>query len=363
MKFPFLISFAIALLVCSACGKRGRPLPPVERVPQRTELLSGVQRGNQIVLSWPVPLRNASEGNVQSIRRIDVYRLAEKIDAPLPLTEEDYASRATLIGSVDYEAIKSAGETLTYTDTLTFTGEPGRLRYALRYVNSSGQRASFSNFLLLEPAARIASPPLIAELRESEFALLVRWQAPATNIDGSTNLNIVGYNLYRSDAANSEGRNQPLNGATPFNGLEFADKNFRFGEEYRYVIRAVSVGPSGQAVESLNSNSVVVRPQDRYPPSAPTNVSLAVSPNGKVISLFFPANPERDILGYRVFRSTAETLPFDKWQKLTDEILTRTTYRDDKVEAGRKYFYYVVAVDSAGNVSPPSGVVSEIVPQ
>jgi fibronectin type 3 domain-containing protein len=92
-------------------------------------------------------------------------------------------------------------------------------------------------------------------------------------------------------------------------------------------------------------------------------VSLAVSPNGKVISLFFPANPERDILGYRVFRSTAETLPFDKWQKLTDEILTRTTYRDDKVEAGRKYFYYVVAVDSAGNVSPPSGVVSEIVPQ
>ena len=105
-----------ALLLFANCGKRRPPLPPIERVQQRTELLSGVQRGNQVILSWPAPRRNASDTSVQSIRRIDVYRLAEKPRAPLALTEEEFATRSTLIGSVTYDEIKSGNEVLTYTD-------------------------------------------------------------------------------------------------------------------------------------------------------------------------------------------------------------------------------------------------------
>ncbi|MBA3768717.1 MAG: hypothetical protein H0W99_17405, partial [Acidobacteria bacterium] len=141
-----------------ACGKRRSPLPPVENIPQRTELLSGVQRGNRVILSWPAPQRNAPATSVQSIRRIDIFRLAERPEAPLPLTEEEFAARSTLIGSVTYETMQNGGDTLTYIDTLELAGQPTRLRYALRYVNASGQRASFSNFLLIEPAARIAEP-------------------------------------------------------------------------------------------------------------------------------------------------------------------------------------------------------------
>src|ERR1044072_1630526 len=95
-----LLIFAFCLLPCaltfSACGKRRPPQPPVERVPQRTELLSGVQRGNQVILNWPAPRRNASDESVQSIRRVDVYRLAEAVDDPLPLTEEEFSARANL---------------------------------------------------------------------------------------------------------------------------------------------------------------------------------------------------------------------------------------------------------------------------
>src|SRR4030095_9953556 len=131
----------------------------VERIPQRTELLSGAQRGNQVILSWPALRRNAGDSSVQSIRRIDVYRLAEKPSAPLPLTEEEFGERSTLIGSVTFDEIQKAGDQLTYTDTLELGGQPTRLRYAVRYVNASGQRAAFSNFLLIEPAARIAQPP------------------------------------------------------------------------------------------------------------------------------------------------------------------------------------------------------------
>src|SRR6266576_1377253 len=161
-----------ALSLAPTCGKRRPPLPPVERIPQRTESLSGAQRGNQVVLSWPAPRRNASEGSVQSIRRVDVYRVAEKPNSPLPLTEDEFAARAILIGSVSYEEIKKAGENLTYTDTLELAGVPARLRYAVRYVNGAGQSAAFSNFFLMEPAAKVADPPVIIKtgIESSETA-------------------------------------------------------------------------------------------------------------------------------------------------------------------------------------------------
>src|SRR5262249_60657751 len=82
-----------ALSLAPTCGKRRPPLPPIERVPQRTEELTGVQRGNQVILMWPAPVRNASQGSVQSIRRVDVYREAESPEAPLALTEEQFATR------------------------------------------------------------------------------------------------------------------------------------------------------------------------------------------------------------------------------------------------------------------------------
>ena len=316
-----------------------------------------------MLLSWPAPLRNAGPGSVQSIRRIDIYRLAEKPDAPLPLTEDDFAARATIIGFLDFAAIKAGQESLTYTDKLTFTGVATRLRYALRYVNDSGQRAAFSNFLLLEPAAKIAQPPVIKAISESELSLTLKWADPSANIDGSTELNITGYNVYRASATGSAAEAELLNGLNPIAGKQFSDKSFNFGEQYSYVVRAVSLGPNGQLIESLNSNSVSVRPIDRYPPAPPANLSVAASPNSKVISLFFPANAERDIAGYRVFRTTEPDTSLDKWQQLTTDLLNRTTFRDEKVSAGKTYYYYLVAVDKFGNTSAPSKIVSEQVPQ
>ena len=349
-----------ALLLVANCGKRRPPLPPVERVQQRTELLSGVQRGNQVILSWPALRRNAADESVQSIRRIDVYRLAEKPRAPLALTEEEFATRSTLIGSVTYDEIQRATDVLTYTDTLELAGEPARLRYAVRYVNAAGQRASFSNFLLLEPAARIAQPPtMISSGKEvGEDAITISWQPPAANIDGSTPVNLLGYNVYRVAEPEIE-IGEPINEAL-LSGTQYQDRNFKFGETYRYVVRSVSLGTEGAQVESLNSNSISVSPRDTFAPSAPASITVAAAPGR--LSIFFPANPEADVVGYNLYRSTDPDLPKDKWNKLNSELLTRTTFQDEKVESGKRYYYYLTAVDEAGNVSPPSEVVSETVP-
>src|SRR5207247_8433377 len=174
------------LSLAPTCGKRTPPLPPLERVPQRTEELTGDQRGNLIVLSWPAPSRNAGESSVQSIRRIDVYRVAEKPNAPLSMTEEEFAARATVVGSVPYTDVKNAGDNLTYIDTLELAGVPARLRYAVRFVNAAGQSAAFSNFLLIEPAAKVAEPPTNVRGELSESAITINCEEPKTNMDGST---------------------------------------------------------------------------------------------------------------------------------------------------------------------------------
>ena len=358
-----LCSVAVCLLIATGCGKRRPPLPPVERVQQRTEQLSGGQQGNEVILSWPAPQRNAPNSSVQSIRRIDVYRLAEKPGAPLALTEEEFSARATLVGSVTFEQIQTAGDTITFRDALELAGQPTRLRYAIRFVNASGQRASFSNFLSIEPAARVAQAPTLSpQVKLAEDSITISWQPPAANIDNSTPVNLLGYNVYRTDESQTETGNQPLNPA-PIQGTEYADKNFQFGNHYRYLVRAVSLGTGGAQVESLNSNSVSASPTDTFPPAAPERPSVAPSePSSARLAIFFAANKEPDIAGYNIFRSTDPNLPKPNWTKLNQQLLTRTTFQDDKVESGKTYYYYIIAVDKAGNISPPSEVGSEKAP-
>jgi hypothetical protein len=351
--------FSLLLLALTlACGKRVPPQPPIERVQQRTELLSGGQRGNQVILSWPAPVRNAPDSSVQSIRRVDVYRLAEKPSAPLPLTEEEFGARSTLIGSVTFDEIKNAKDHLTYTDTLVLAGEPTRLRYAVRYVNAAGQRAAFSNFLLIEPAARVAQPPKALGTAIAEKGITISWEPPAANIDGSTPVNVLGYNVYRLDDA--EGAQTPINGGALVSGTQFVDKNFKFGEDYRYIVRAASLGTEGLQVESLNSNVVSASPRDVFKPSPPTGISIGSAPGR--LSVFFASNPEPDVVGYFIYRSEDPNLPLEKWTRLNSAPYTKNTYADVNVESGKTYSYFLRAIDSAGNLSDPSAVYSEKVP-
>jgi predicted phage tail protein len=345
------------LCLAQTCGKRRPPQPPLERIPQRTEQLTGFQRGNEVILSWPKPPRNASESSVQSIRRVDVYRVAEKTTAPLPMTEEEFAARATLIGSVTYDEIQRAQQNLIYRDALELT-EPARLRYAVRYINAAGQRAAFSNFLLIEPAAKIANPPTNVAAEPSETAISIKWEAPTTNVDGSTPVNLLGYDVYRRSRGAAAATDTPLNQA-PTTRLEFDDRNFKFGEKYSYFVRSVSLGTLGKPVESLDSNTAEANPVDIYPPSAPARPTIGPSPGR--LSLFWAANPEPDVAGYLIYRSIDPNLP-KPWNQLTTALWTRTTFTDENVEAGRTYYYYIRAVDTSGNKSDPSEVVSETVP-
>ena len=175
-------------------------------------------------------------------------------------------------------------------------------------------------------------------------------------------MNLLGFNIYRTDESQTELSHQAINSAL-VSGTEYADKTFQFGKDYRYIVRAVSLGTGGAEVESLNSNTIAVAPRDVFAPAAPERPSVAApEPSSARLAIFFAANKETDIAGYNIYRSTDPDLPKQSWTKLNQALLTRTTYQDDRVEPGKTYYYYVTAVDKAGNVSQPSEVGSERAP-
>lgn len=355
-KTPLTFILFALLTINLSCGKRKPPLPPIERISQRVEI-SGVQRGGQINLRWVMPLRNISDSSNLNINRVDVYRLAQSISSPLTLSEEEFSSRSNLIATVPVSEKDFGLMDFTFTDYLEFTGQSVRLRYAIRFVNSSGQKAAFSNFLLFEPTANVASQPQLLNVKSTEVANVLDWEAPVTNIDGSMPVNIIGYNIYRSTNENDAAK---LLNQTPVSDTKFSDESISFGQNYIYFVRAVSLGIDSEPLETVESNIVSILPMDDFPPSSPSAITIAAAPNN--LSIFFASNPEKDIEGYKIYRSTNRETPMSQWESITPQILTVNIFQDKNVEAGKTYYYYLVAVDKAGNISQPSEIIFETLP-
>ncbi len=352
-KLAFII---FVLLIGLSCGKRKPPLPPLEKVQQRVEI-SGFQRGNVITITWTLPIKNASDKSTLYITRADIYRLAEPLNNSLALSEEEFATNSTLISTLPITDADFGQKQITYNDVLEFSNQAVKLRYAIRFANASGQKAAFSNFLLIEPIARVASSPTFLNATISEQSIKLDWIAPNLNVDGTKPANILGYNTYR---ANSDLEIPILLNPYPITDVSFNDKNFEFEKTYEYFVRTVSLGSNGEPVESLDSNKVKVAPKDIFAPSPPSAITIAAAPNN--LSIFFAVNVEKDVVGYKIFRTINPNQSKSEWMLITKEILLTNTFQDFAVESGKIYYYYLTAIDRAGNVSQPSEVISETAP-
>lgn len=71
-------------------------------------------------------------------------------------------------------------------------------------------------------------------------------------------------------------------------------------------------------------------------------------------------NPLKDFAGYNIYRSADKDVPLDQWEKRNVELLKTTEFKDEGVESGEVYFYYVRAVDSNGTESAPGEIVRVI---
>ena len=273
-----------------------------------------------------MPARNAGKGSILNISRADIYRLAEPANASLDLSEEEFASRSILIATVPITDADFGLNTITYRDQLQFAGQAARLRYSVRLANASGQKAAFSNFLLIEPVSRVAKAPTSLSAVVSQDAVALTWTAPSENVDTTTPPNILGYYVYRST---SEKEPAKLLTRTPVTGTSYSDEFFEFGKQYYYFVRTVSASTEAVPIESDESNIVAVKPVDVFPPSPPAAITLAAGQN--VISIFFAVNPEKDIAGYKIYRSTDPALNKEQWTLLMPTLLKANTFQDTRV--------------------------------
>lgn len=68
-------------------------------------------------------------------------------------------------------------------------------------------------------------------------------------------------------------------------------------------------------------------------------------------------NPLADFAGYNMYRSIDKDVPLNLWERRNDKPIPTTEYRDEGVESGEIYFYYVRAVDSKGVESAPGEIM------
>lgn len=74
----------------------------------------------------------------------------------------------------------------------------------------------------------------------------------------------------------------------------------------------------------------------------------------------FNQNPLVDFVGYNIYRSADKDVPLEQWERRNAEPLPTNEFKDEGVESGEVYFYYVRAVDSNGTESAPGEIVRVI---
>ena len=360
------------LVIASACGKKGDPLPPLSARPARTTDLAVEQTAETAEVSFTFPSQRVDGEPLRDIDRIEIYRMenpspgltalspgagarsdrapnaGERRKAEAARRREqailDASRRIATIGS-DLLPSSTRGGRIVYRDSLSgilaSTPAPS-LGYGVVTVRRNGERSEISNIATLAPVLPPAAPEgVIAEPEEGRIC--VRWQ-PVTATASGAPAEVGGYFVYRRVLADEEYA-RPLN-AEPVAAAEYADGSAAYGSTYVYTVTAVPKGHAG--TESAPAIQFGLDYADVYPPPAVSR--LDALPEQTVVRLSWPPVDAPDLAGYVLFRAE-DAGPL---VRVADLPSTAVTYEDRRIATGRVYRYVVRAADRAGNLSAPS---------
>ncbi len=212
--------------------------------------------------------------------------------------------------------------------------------YRVTSLDDAGRESDPSPAALAEIPDRTPPPvpdSIVAVADTGRFSL--RWRHVAAP-------DLRGYRVYRAPTATGT---FALLSPTPQAQARFVDTvPVRADHPFYYRIAAVDSAFN----ESVPSAVVIVRPPDITPPSSPKIGQLRGL--DAALAVTWMANPEPDVVGYRLrFRGKGEPA----WR---DVASTRpATQLSDTIPglaAGRTYEVTLVAVDDAGNASPPASM-------
>ncbi len=217
--------------------------------------------------------------------------------------------------------------------------------YRIRALSARGGISTPSEEVFVKPVMSLASPQgFIA--RGLDSYVMLSWEPVKTLLDGSPALGFIGYNIYRGVEKGLYDE-APIN-AAPITTTSFRDSGVVNDRTYYYIVRSVG-SPSPPWNESPDSAETSARPTDLTPPDRPTGLTVVAGADR--VFLTWNENKERDLAGYHIYRSVRSGKDFER---LTDKLLTRSTFSDETAKSGVTYFYIITAVDTSGNESKPS---------
>ena len=398
-KFLILNCLLAGSILVTGCGRKGPPLPPFVRTPVAPGDLSAARRGDSVDLKFVVPGSNTDQTRPANIERIDIYALT----STARLTDLELITRGERIASVDVKAPRDPNRTIDpdepASDLQPLVGkglEQGAAADVFEELNLAAPRshaAADSNrprdgrpltglscqvptrtYLAVGistqgrrgQVSRQASVPLVAapaplsqpSLKYDESGVTVAWQPadapPAAEPAGELLVSrpigcsspAVGYHVY--EVAMTPPQPETRLTEQPLAAPPFVDPRIAWGAERCYTVRTVhSIGPL--SVESEPAPPACETLTDTFPPAPPKGL-VAVASEG-AINLIWDASTEKDVAGYLVLRAPASTRQFSP---VTEEPVHDTTFTD-KVQPGVPFVYTILAVDTNGNRSAPSG--------
>ena len=318
--------FSLSLfLLWVACGKKGPPVSFDRIVPEViTDLKASVREG-WVILQWSLPEENTDGSKLVDLVGFTVLRGSDH-------WEECRTCPETLVPIAEFGL--GSGEDHWIQANRVFWADKG-LRAGNKYIYrvlATNRRGHFGQESNRVEVLWDIPPPPPKQLRgvAGDGAVELKW-APVEDA--------VGYNLYRSDRGEAFPL-RPLN-PKPIEDTRYRDTHVVNNRDYQYVVRSVRKA-GGTLIEGGNSTPIIVVPVDLMPPSPPTGLVAFPLPRG--MELRWIANPERDVVGYRLYRRRVFEPNFER---LTDEIVRETFYVDEGVRMGEEYDYSVTAIDGS----------------
>jgi hypothetical protein len=369
------ISITIAAFL-TGCGAPGDPVPPMPPVATTIADLSAHQMGDGVALNFSLPNKTVRGDRLQQPPAIEILRGELKPDGSPNL--KSFHIVETIPGEL---AAKYQSEDRTQVITPIAPAENHSASgfdavFAVR-TRASRKRDSADSNVVKVHVYPVPAPvgPIKSDLTET--AIDLTWP-PVTQTAAGDPIAVTEYRVYRGELdpktydtkitgpdALHERFITPLARLDRTNDPHYADKQFDFGKIYVYIIRSVTTA-GGSELESSDSDPLILKPADTFPPSTPqSGVAAAIenpetTPPSLEVDVSWSINAEQDLAGYRVYRSDIEG---QKGSLVTQDLLLSPAYRDTSVTSGHKYWYSVTAVDLSGNESAPAPQVAADVAQ
>lgn len=275
--------------------------------------------GGSVQVSWTVP---------DSGFGVDEYRVYRGTD---PAFTVDATS---LIGTSDQPS---------FTDTSATAGDAYYRVVAVGPGGNAGQPSDAAQITVPDMTAPSAPDDLVAVVTGDSVALT--WAASTDDVG------VTGYQVHRGSSADFTPSAGTL--VDTVTGTTFTDADRPAATAY---YRIVAVDAAGNLSEPSQAAEAIV--PDVTAPSTPGGVTAVAGGDPEIVVSWTASTDDLGVSGYDVYRGTTADFAVEAGAKVGH--VTTTSYTDGPLTPGT-WYYRVVAVDGAGNSSPPSAVASDTI--